>query len=60
VPASDTEGELTSRERDHREGESARRGTWTDSTFEDRVQYHDGFPMQLIGTRDQIAKRIAA
>ncbi|VEG38974.1 dimethyl sulfone monooxygenase SfnG [Mycolicibacterium flavescens] len=37
-----------------------RRGMWTDSTFEDLVQYNDGFRTQLIGTPEQIAERIAA
>ena len=30
-----------------------------DSTFEDLVQYNDGFRTQLIGTPEQIAERIA-
>lgn len=33
---------------------------WADSTFEDLVQYNDGFRTQLIGTREQIAERVAA
>ena len=33
---------------------------WADSTFEDLVQYNDGFRTQLIGTPEQIAERIAA
>jgi FMNH2-dependent dimethyl sulfone monooxygenase len=39
---------------------SDRRGRWADSTFEDLVQYNDGFRTQLIGTPEQIAERIAA
>jgi len=39
---------------------SDRRGMWADSTFEDLVQYNDGFRTQLIGTPEQIAERIAA
>jgi FMNH2-dependent dimethyl sulfone monooxygenase len=31
---------------------------WADSTFEDLVQYNDGFRSQLIGTPEQIAHRI--
>ena len=31
---------------------------WADSTFEDLVQYNDGFRSQLIGTPEQIAERI--
>jgi FMNH2-dependent dimethyl sulfone monooxygenase len=30
---------------------------WADSTFEDLVQYNDGFRTQLIGTPEQIADR---
>lgn len=37
-----------------------KRGMWVDSTFEDLVQYNDGFRTQLIGTPEQIAERIAA
>lgn len=33
-------------------------GMWADSTFEDLVQYNDGFRSQLIGTPEQIAHRI--
>lgn len=36
------------------------RGMWADSTFEDLLQYNDGFRTQLIGTPEQIAERIAA
>ena len=39
---------------------SDKRGMWADSTFEDLVQYNDGFRTQLIGTPEQIAERIAA
>ncbi|MFA7511225.1 MAG: dimethyl sulfone monooxygenase SfnG, partial [Mycolicibacterium vanbaalenii] len=39
---------------------SDRKGMWADSTFEDLVQYNDGFRTQLIGTPEQIAERIAA
>ena len=34
---------------------SDKRGMWADSTFEDLVQYNDGFRTQLIGTPEQIA-----
>ena len=37
-----------------------KRGMWEDSTFDDLVQYNDGFRTQLIGTPEQIAERIAA
>ncbi len=37
-----------------------RKGMWADSSFEDLVQYNDGFRTQLIGTHEQIAKRIVA
>jgi len=37
-----------------------KRGMWADSSFEDLVQYNDGFRTQLIGTPEQIAERIAA
>jgi FMNH2-dependent dimethyl sulfone monooxygenase len=33
-------------------------GNWAKSTFEDLVQYNDGFRSNLIGTPDQIAERI--
>ena len=39
---------------------SDKRGMWADSTFDDLVQYNDGFRTQLIGTPEQIAERIAA
>lgn len=35
-----------------------RKGMWADSSFEDLVQYNDGFKTQLIGTPEQIAERI--
>lgn len=37
-----------------------RKGMWADSTFEDLVQYNDGFRTKLIGTPEQIAERIVA
>ncbi len=33
-------------------------GNWAKSTFEDLVQYNDGFKTNLIGTPRQIAERI--
>lgn len=35
-------------------------GNWANSTFEDLVQYNDGFKTNLIGTPQQIAERIVA
>ena len=35
-----------------------KKGMWADSTFEDLVQYNDGFRTQLIGTPEQVASRI--
>lgn len=35
-------------------------GNWAKSTFEDLVQYNDGFKTNLIGTPQQIAERIIA
>ncbi|HCF7571180.1 TPA: dimethyl sulfone monooxygenase SfnG [Pseudomonas aeruginosa] len=35
-------------------------GNWAKSTFEDLVQYNDGFKTNLIGTPRQIAERIVA
>jgi FMNH2-dependent dimethyl sulfone monooxygenase len=35
-------------------------GNWAKSTFEDLVQYNDGFRSNLIGSPDQIAQRILA
>ncbi|MFJ6657381.1 dimethylsulfone monooxygenase SfnG [Streptomyces sp. NPDC091377] len=37
-----------------------RKGMWQDSSFEDLVQYNDGFRTGLIGTPEQIAERIVA
>lgn len=34
------------------------KGMWSDSTYEDLVQYNDGFRTGLIGTREQIEERI--
>lgn len=34
------------------------KGMWADSSYEDLVQYNDGFKTGLIGTPDQIAERI--
>jgi FMNH2-dependent dimethyl sulfone monooxygenase len=39
---------------------SDQRGMWADSSFEDLVQYNDGFRTQLIGTPEQVAERIVA
>lgn len=36
------------------------KGMWVDSSFEDLVQYNDGFRTRLIGTPEQIAHRILA
>ncbi len=35
-------------------------GNWANSSFEDLVQYNDGFKPNLIGTPEQIAERIVA
>ncbi|MDR6213381.1 alkanesulfonate monooxygenase SsuD/methylene tetrahydromethanopterin reductase-like flavin-dependent oxidoreductase (luciferase family) [Paracidovorax wautersii] len=35
-------------------------GNWAKSTFEDLVQYNDGFRTNLIGTPRQVAERIVA
>lgn len=35
-----------------------KKGMWADSTFEDLVQYNDGFRTQLIGDPEQVARRI--
>jgi dimethylsulfone monooxygenase len=35
-------------------------GNWAQSTFQDLVQYNDGFKTNLIGTPEQIAERILA
>ncbi|MGZ3438608.1 MAG: dimethylsulfone monooxygenase SfnG [Polyangia bacterium] len=37
-----------------------KQGMWATSTFEDLVQYNDGFRTGLIGTPEQIAERIVA
>ncbi len=37
---------------------SDKRGMWADSSFEDLVQYNDGFRTRLIGTPEQVAERI--
>ncbi|POH71861.1 dimethylsulfone monooxygenase SfnG [Arthrobacter glacialis] len=34
------------------------KGMWADSSFEDLIQYNDGFKTQLIGTPEQVATRI--
>jgi FMNH2-dependent dimethyl sulfone monooxygenase len=39
---------------------SDRKGMWADSSFEDLVQYNDGFRTQLIGTAEIDAERIVA
>lgn len=35
-----------------------KKGMWTDSKFENLVQYNDGFKTKLIGTKEQVADRI--
>lgn len=35
-----------------------KKGMWADSSFEDLVQYNDGFKTKLIGTKEQVADRI--
>jgi dimethylsulfone monooxygenase len=37
---------------------SDKKGMWADSSFEDLVQYNDGFRTKLIGTPEQVAERI--
>ncbi|GME41635.1 Alcohol dehydrogenase superfamily zinc-containing [Neofusicoccum parvum] len=37
---------------------SAKTGMWAQSSFEDLVQYNDGFKTKLIGTKEQVADRI--
>ncbi|WP_437783792.1 dimethylsulfone monooxygenase SfnG [Sorangium sp. So ce1097] len=37
-----------------------REGMWANSNFEDLVQYNDGFRTGLVGTPEQIARRIVA
>lgn len=39
---------------------SDKKGMRADSSFEDILQYNDGFRTQLIGTPERIAERIAA
>ena len=39
---------------------SDKHGMWANSSFEDLVQYNDGFRTQLIGTAEQVAERIVA
>jgi FMNH2-dependent dimethyl sulfone monooxygenase len=34
------------------------KGNWSHSSFDDLVQYNDGFRTNLIGTPEQIAERI--
>lgn len=34
------------------------KGMWADSSFEDLVQYNDGFKTQLIGTPEEVADRV--
>lgn len=43
-------------------GQSAgdRKGMWADSEFKDLVQYNDGFRTGLIGTPQQVARRVLA
>jgi FMNH2-dependent dimethyl sulfone monooxygenase len=43
-------------------GQSARdrKGMWADSEFRDLVQYNDGFRTGLIGTPEQVARRVLA
>jgi FMNH2-dependent dimethyl sulfone monooxygenase len=43
-------------------GQSAadRKGMWADSGFKDLVQYNDGFRTGLIGTPEQVARRVLA
>lgn len=36
------------------------KGMWAESSFEDLVQYNDGFKTKLIGTPEQVAERIVA
>jgi FMNH2-dependent dimethyl sulfone monooxygenase len=37
-----------------------KKGMWADSSFDDLIQYNDGFRTKLIGTPEQIAERIVA
>lgn len=43
-------------------GQSAadRKGMWADSGFKDLVQYNDGFRTGLVGTPEQVARRVMA
>jgi len=36
------------------------KGMWADSSFEDLIQYNDGFRSKLIGTPEQVAERLVA
>ncbi len=36
------------------------KGMWSDSTFTDLVQYNDGFRTGLVGTPEQVARRVLA
>ncbi len=36
------------------------KGMWADSGFEDLVQYNDGFRTGLVGTPEQVARRVIA
>ncbi|WP_188892884.1 dimethylsulfone monooxygenase SfnG [Paenibacillus radicis (ex Gao et al. 2016)] len=38
---------------------SEREGMWANSSFEDLIQFNDGFKTGLIGTAEQVAERIA-
>ncbi len=37
---------------------SDKKGMWVESSFEDLIQFNDGFKTGLIGTPDQIAQRM--
>ncbi|WP_369051879.1 dimethylsulfone monooxygenase SfnG [Kineococcus terrestris] len=37
-----------------------RKGMWSDSSFRDLVQYNDGFRTGLVGTPDEVARRVLA
>ena len=37
-----------------------RKGMWSDSEFRDLVQYNDGFRTGLVGTPDEVARRVLA
>ena len=51
---------LRPRGEERRQGLPEGEGNWAKSSFEDLVQYNDGFKTNLIGTPDQIAERIVA